>query len=204
MTKNKLFSSDIYTFVLEDFKDINKDLLKSINTINIENSQSKSNAGGWHSNTNLYLNSNFNIFINEIINVVNNILLIDFYQNKLPISSEDIHALWAIINKKGDYNKSHFHPNSWLSGVYYVSVKDDIKNGSICFKAPVMQRYINEYTFSDNSYWECLQPTEGLLVLFPSYLEHRVKVNELDSDRVVLSFNIHPKPQEMQIHRSIN
>ncbi len=29
-------------------------------------------------------------------------------------------GMWAIINKKGNFNTEHIHPNSNLSGAYYV------------------------------------------------------------------------------------
>ena len=33
--------------------------------------------------------------------------------------------MWAIINKKNDFNIVHTHPNSYLSAAYYVKAPKD-------------------------------------------------------------------------------
>ena len=35
-----------------------------------------------------------------------------------------------------------------------------------------------------------VEPKEGLLVLFPSYLHHSVNLNQSEDERIVISFNI--------------
>ena len=44
--------------------------------------------------------------------------------------------------------------------------------------------------YSINATINSIKPEEGLLVLFPSYLEHSVNPNNSDKKRIVISFNI--------------
>ena len=34
-----------------------------------------------------------------------------------------------------------------------------------------------------------IEPQEGMLVLFPSYLHHSVDINQSEEDRIIISFN---------------
>eukprot|EP00039_Didymoeca_costata_P012429 m.179570 g.179570 ORF g.179570 m.179570 type:complete len:552 (-) comp15480_c0_seq2:70-1725(-) len=99
----------------------------------------------------------------------------------------DIHAAWAAINRVGDSNFPHVHPDAELSGVYYVSVGDD--RSPLYFIDPRRNKNDNpqQHLFS-------VHPKNGSLVLFPSYLEHFVppqkRVTRRDKTlRVVLPFN---------------
>ena len=37
-------------------------------------------------------------------------------------------SMWAIINKKGNFNIEHTHPNNYLSAAYYVKAPDNCGN----------------------------------------------------------------------------
>ena len=41
-----------------------------------------------------------------------------------------------------------------------------------------------------NAQVRSISPEPGTLVLFPSYLEHKVNPNQSESNRIVISFNI--------------
>jgi uncharacterized protein (TIGR02466 family) len=104
--------------------------------------------------------------------------------------------MWAIINKKGNFNTEHIHPNSNLSGAYYVKAP---KN---CGKFKV----INPHSISRDKFPPRENPNElnrlvaeheikeGDLLIFPSYLPHSVLPNQSDEDRIVISFNIFVSP----------
>ena len=105
-------------------------------------------------------------------------------------------GMWAIINKKGNFNTEHIHPNSNLSGAYYVKAP---KN---CGKFKV----INPHSISRDKFPPRENPNElnrlvaeheieeGDLLIFPSYLPHSVLPNQSDDDRIVISFNIFVSP----------
>ena len=98
----------------------------------------------------------------------------------------------TIINKKGSFNQRHHHGNSALSAAYYVNANED--SGDIVFYDPRQA-----FTFSHpensqinnlNAQVKSITPKKGMLVLFPSYLEHSVNPSKSKEDRVVISFNI--------------
>mgnify|MGYP000058851041 CR=1 FL=1 len=100
--------------------------------------------------------------------------------------------MWAIINKRGNFNTEHIHPNSNLSAAYYVKAPDN------CGEFKVS----NPHAISRDKFPERENPTElnrliakhkieeGDLLIFPSYLPHSVLPNESDEDRMVVSFNL--------------
>ena len=103
-----------------------------------------------------------------------------------------IEAMWSIINKKGDFNIQHNHPNAYLSAAYYVKAPKDC--GEIVFydprPAPVYSHPRAKTPNILNATINSVNPEEGLLVLFPSYLEHSVNPNQSEEQRIVISFNV--------------
>ena len=106
-----------------------------------------------------------------------------------------IKEMWAVINKREDFNVVHTHPNCYLSAAYYVKApkncgKFQVENPNIAKRnayPEVAKR--NEL----NSQVVGIEISEGDLLLFPSYLPHKVKKNESDEDRIVISFNVDVK-----------
>ena len=104
--------------------------------------------------------------------------------------------------RNGDGHHIHNHPNSFISGVFYVRVNPDVDY--IVFSRPNQQFFqfpIKEYnTF--NSYQWSVGVSEGQLLLFPSTLIHEVKPPKVSNmissdddayaDRISLSFNVFP------------
>ena len=104
--------------------------------------------------------------------------------------------------RNSDGHHIHNHPNSFISGVFYVRVKPDVDY--IVFSRPNQQFFqfpIKEYnTF--NSYQWSVGVSEGQLLLFPSTLIHEVKPPKVSNmissdddayaDRISLSFNVFP------------
>lgn len=109
-----------------------------------------------------------------------------------PFSSIDIDA-WININKKGDYNKRHIHFDSqlFLSGVYYVKVPE--KSGDIRFYNPrgcMSDATFDHYYFNDGHAYQALSPKEGMILFFPTWLEHDVEENLSNENRISVSFNV--------------
>lgn len=100
--------------------------------------------------------------------------------------------MWAIINKKGNFNVIHTHPNCYMSAAYYVKAPKNC--GEFIVECPnAAKRYTYPKIENDNELnmqVAKIDITEGDLLLFPSYLPHKVGVNESDEDRIVISFNI--------------
>ena len=103
-----------------------------------------------------------------------------------------ITQMWAIINKKGAFNERHHHGNSALSAAYYVKAEQNA--GNIIFfdprQANVFHHPASTKANSLNCQVQSITPKAGTLVLFPSYLEHKVGENLSNEERIVISFNI--------------
>ena len=103
-----------------------------------------------------------------------------------------ISNMWAIINKKGNFNIEHTHPNNYLSAAYYVKAPE--KAGSFVVENPLsVARHsypLVEKKTEYNIKAAALNIREGDLLLFPAYLPHKVNENKSDEDRIVVSFNV--------------
>jgi len=99
---------------------------------------------------------------------------------------------WLIKTKPKGFSESHFHGNSWLSGVYYP--KGDPGFGIKFFYDDVSQYYTRptEYNIY-NSTEGVVTPEDNFLILFFSHLRHKIMPNQSKKDRFSLSFNLLPK-----------
>tara|TARA_B100000214_G_scaffold193465_1_gene140021 strand:- start:25 stop:612 length:588 start_codon:yes stop_codon:yes gene_type:complete len=109
-----------------------------------------------------------------------------------PISDIVVYP-WCNINPKGAYNIRHVHndTNIFLSGVYYVKVPEN--SGTIRFWDPrgaLMHIQRDHEYFNDAIAYEEIIPEPGLLLYFPTWIEHEVTPNEVDEDRITISFNL--------------
>ena len=96
---------------------------------------------------------------------------------------------WANYTKKGQWHHNHEHPNSFISGVFYVQAQKDIdkiyfyKNGYQQIKVPTESFNL----YNSESWW--LGVETGQLILFPSHLTHMVQTVQTDETRISISFN---------------
>lgn len=98
---------------------------------------------------------------------------------------------WVNYSEQGQYHHKHAHPNSLVSGVFYINTND---NDRIYFYRSGFQQI--KFPTDDWNQWNSeswwFEATEGRLVLFPSSLEHMVPTVEGEKTRVSLSFNTFP------------
>ena len=100
-----------------------------------------------------------------------------------------ITQLWGNRNPKGSKHHEHVHPNSIISGVFYL--RQDPKLPPIQFAKSNQEamkldpRKYNTY----NAETFLLPCVSGELILFPSNLRHSVPMNQGDEERISLSFN---------------
>ncbi len=96
---------------------------------------------------------------------------------------------WVNYTNKGQFHHKHAHPNSFISGVFYVNA-DPEKDKIHFFNEKYLQIRVfpTEYnTFNSTSWW--LPVSTGKLLLFPSSLEHMVEQVISEEERISLSFN---------------
>ena len=99
---------------------------------------------------------------------------------------------WLNITKPGEYHHKHSHSNSIISGVFYISTKED---DNITFSDPnakvkeLISFESKEFNLWNATIWT-FPATNNALILFPSWLDHGVNPNkEATTDRISLSFN---------------
>lgn len=127
--------------------------------------------------------------LKEIINIAATGVL-DFL--KIVYESLELTGCWANISPPGDGHTPHTHPNNYLSGVYYVQTQKGAD--TISFDDPRPQTNIiapltSEIT-DENAGQIHITTKNGLLLLFPSWLQHRVPRNESNQARISIAFNI--------------
>jgi uncharacterized protein (TIGR02466 family) len=188
------FPEPIFKYKFEDYESFNKDLKTYIYELQKEGSsgQIKSNRGGWHS-PNFKLADNNSIQFKFAVELQKYIL--KTFQTlgwKTENKNISINAMWAIINKKNDFNVVHTHPNSYLSAAYYVSApkncgKFQVESLNIAKRHSYPEILKNNEL---NTHVAGLEVNEGDLLIFPGYLPHKVAMNESEQDRIVISFNV--------------
>ena len=190
----KFFPEPVFKFKLEDFKNLNKELSEYIYKLQGEdkNGLERSNKGGWHS-------KDFELTVkgsiqNRFAIIIQKYILKVFQNNGWKTENKNIRIkeMWAIINKTGDFNVVHTHPNCYLSAAYYVKAPE--KCGRFQIENPNIAKknfYPEIKTKNElNIQVAGIEIEEGDLLIFPGYLPHKVRANESNEDRIVISFNV--------------
>jgi len=150
--------------------------------------EQKTNAGGWHSKTDMNKKEEYNPLTKELFNMQNEI-----YQKEHLSLKPVLGNMWANINYPGNFNRPHLHPNSLFSGVYFIKTPQKSGNFMIYEPRPGVQ-----YTMPNRKevklppeLWREVQyePVAGRCIMFPSWLWHEVKPNQSNDIRISVSFN---------------
>ena len=120
-----------------------------------------------------------------------------FSAEVLGINSTDIKlsSMWSNVHEPGSKHHPHQHPNSFLSGVYYPYIPECKDPGNIIFIDPrhaknmVHADFVKSSCISNRQIW--VTPKTGLLLLFPSWLEHGTEpfIGKQGQKRTAISFN---------------
>ena len=120
--------------------------------------------------------------------------------------SLELLSIWINVNRPHHYNIAHTHSDCFMSGVYYVTTGRPINDldppAALLLSDPRLQvsstyDYAGWFGMQKN---EIKQPKPGKLILFPSWLTHRVEPVGIDEkERISISFNIQLRhPQTIQ------
>ena len=190
----RLFPAPVFRFKVKNFRELNLELENYILDLKKKNKdgQKKSNVGGWHSPFfNLEKDNTPKKFIQNIQKFLQKVIEDEMGWEYIP-NKVKIVSMWSIINNKNSFNIKHNHPNSYLSAAYYVKAPKN--SGNINFYDTKEQKNIRTpivKKFTDiSAVVSSLEPEEGDLLLFPSYLYHAVEENLSDNNRIVISFNV--------------
>ena len=100
-----------------------------------------------------------------------------------------ISGSWSVQLQPGGFHIDHVHPRGWLSSAYYVSLPDvsdaDSRGGWLKFGEPGMR-------IPGLGAEHFVKPSEGMLVLFPSYFWHGTVAFATGRPRLTVAFDVIP------------
>jgi len=108
---------------------------------------------------------------------------------------------WINLHDRGGFNFLHMHEGSLLSGSFYLQVPPGA--GEFVFRDPrpgVIHGYVKGGVPNGHADVH-LRPSDGLLVLFPCWMEHYVEPHDGDEPRITIAFNANPVDQEVKVGR---
>ena len=97
---------------------------------------------------------------------------------------------WLNYTEKNQYHHKHAHPNSLVSGVFYINCHeehDKIKFFNDNYKTIKLE--IKDWNIWNSESWWFPVKT-GDVILFPSSLTHMVETKQGDNTRISLAFNV--------------
>jgi len=182
---NSIFPTPIY------ISNINRELTKKeLLFIDKNKLDVHKNEGNTTSNNNYILNNEeFNNLKKELDLVVND------YFDKVISSSNNIKPYitqsWLNYTETNQYHHKHEHPNSLVSGVFYINC-DEKFDKIVFFKKDMYQTLKPEtknWNLWNSDSWTFPVKT-GNIILFPSSLTHCVETKEGSNTRISLAFNV--------------
>ncbi len=143
---------------------------------------------GWQSDRTLHQREEFREFVSCVNKAVKSVL--QFL--RIGYDAFEITGCWANVLAKGAAHKAHAHPNNFLSGVYYVRTRpaaDTINFHDPRTQAGIIRPPVVELT-AENTDQVVVRVKNGMLLIFPAYLQHSVDANASAEERVSISFNV--------------
>jgi len=121
--------------------------------------------------------------------------LLNYKKNLLRIRDDNeiyITQSWLNVADAGQFHPKHRHPNSIVSGVLFLDENAAGDLPPLRFHR-TLDMYPVEFMFEElnefNANCRQFAPEEGMLMLFPSLLEHDVERNNSKRTRSSISFN---------------
>jgi uncharacterized protein (TIGR02466 family) len=155
VTEEYLFPSMVWHADIASAAQMNKQLLADVSVLRTKvKSIKRSNELGWHSPTNMHKRDMFKPLCECIGQMAGTIAA---SMNMRKDRRLVIETFWVNISPKYAYNALHEHPQSVLSGVYYLQV--DEKSGSLRFRDPRAAKRMSPWPVaedqkSDQRHWD--------------------------------------------------
>jgi hypothetical protein len=180
---NGIFPTPIY------ISKINRELTnKELLFIDKTKSDCNNNEGNITSSDNYILN---NLAFKNLKQEID--LIVQDYFNKVLSNTDSVTPYitqsWLNYTETNQYHHKHEHPNSLVSGVFYINC--DEKFDKIKFfnnKYKPIKLEVKEWNLWNSESWWFPVKT-GNIVLFPSSLTHMVETKEGTNTRISLAFN---------------
>jgi len=190
-----IYSVPIWQSEYPEFEDHKEIFLSAIEDYKKENpSIKKSNIAGYHSPETLHGVEEFRPLFEYICQLgMKAAADLNFVECDVALTSA-----WLNINDSRQcMNSEHIHGDVF-SGVFYLQTPEE--SGKLVLQNPAINRMWsgcalasqkNEFTGESIR----IEPIEGNIILFPSYLPHSVETNNHDEARIAISFNLIALPK---------
>ncbi len=190
------FPTLIFERILPDVGSINAGLREAVLGRELTSEGlSRSNEGGWHSELDFFKwpEPEAQELTKHLRAAVKQYWGRD--QGRDPSSVKLLMQLegWAMVYRHGDSAKPHVHPNSHVSGVYYIDSGSEAPgrphSGALSFLDPRNRPGMFHTEAWKNADTFTLTPRAGLLVLFPSWIYHYAHPYAGEGERLAVAFN---------------
>ena len=154
---------------------------------------SNSNDGGWHGRSIEDIDTVEDDLKDNILEFKNALdEEVEFVRKEVGFPELEFQNFWINVNGLGASHKIHNHPESMLSGVFYIDIPDSNTSNIQFYRDDDAEYYIptnlesyNNITSIEATY----KPVSGLMLIFPSWIKHGVTTNKSNEDRIAVSFN---------------
>jgi uncharacterized protein (TIGR02466 family) len=157
----------------------------------LKNQETRSNMGNTTSKDNTILKNKELTKLRDFLETSISEYFKTVYNPKHQVNLK-ITQSWTNYTENGQYHHKHAHPNSFVSGVFYVQANKE--KDKIYFYRDAYQQIKfppSEWNvWNSESWW--FEVGTGDLILFPSSLTHMVETVQHDQTRISLSFNTFP------------
>ena len=143
-----------------------------------------------------FISNSIHVLDDNKFKFLKDILMKEFYlyaSDVMGYTNEfEITTSWFTRATKGQSSNFHNHSNCMISAVLYLQTSEN--SGDIMFKSFADKRYNlvkNDYNLYNSTEWG-VKPVDGLLVIFPSEVYHKITENKSDTTRYSLAFNLIP------------
>jgi uncharacterized protein (TIGR02466 family) len=183
-TINGIFPTPIYISKID--RELTKKELSFIDKTKLD---THNNEGNTTSNDNYILNQKSFKDLKEQLD-----LKVKDYFDKVISSSNNITPYitqsWLNYTETNQYHHKHQHPNSLVSGVFYINCNEEFDK--IKFykeKYQTIKPEVKDWNIWNSETWWFSVKT-GDIILFPSSLTHMVETKQGDNTRISLAFNV--------------
>lgn len=195
------FPTPIGRYRVPDAGPINAELKRLIlERERLEPSQKYANAGGWHSQADLFdwpssaittLRGWITEAVGHMASSVVEMMRASMGRNAPPYSFR--YKAWANISRAGNYHRQHNHPGSCWSGVYFVDNGGDAPGHPLSGLLEILDpRPFTEMIATPGD--PCgqkaiIRPEPGTIAVFPGWIYHFVNPHCGPGERISIAFN---------------
>ena len=158
-----------------------------------------SNVGGWQSRPDFldWPEPEIKMLASEVDRAIQQIMALPAILEQRPPSPARVkHQTygWANVNETGSYNMLHMHPGHHWSVVYYVAVgtpmPDTPMNGRLELRDPAPAAQFARIPGFRCGQPMLIKPDAGMMIVFPSYIEHGVHPFHGEGHRISIAINV--------------